>query len=338
VVQCRLVNRLCIAALALATVLAGCSDESDPAQAPSATAATAVTTAVTSSQAPAPRTPVPLVLAERNGVVFVPPDGDPVQISTTPAAIAFGLGTDTFVYQDAAGSTAVYPPVAGGPIRVWSAGKVRTLAGDPNASGIWLLDARKVGDVPTVLVAERQGDAPTNRFEELVAIDLRTDARRIIVRRPAWESSHEAGRLLPEGDVAGLFHSEASVLLARWSAQDHRAVWTKEIGSDMRADLLWRTGALATAEYPYEEDGRVVTVIPRDLATGAAGPAEKVAVQDPDGTLRAGLFCMDWLSPDLLACARSDGGPVALSRSDGRITRLPGERGAIPTAIHSQNQ
>jgi hypothetical protein len=76
-------------------------------------------------------------------------------------------------------------------------------------------------------------------------------------------------------------------------------------------------------------------VIPRDPATGATGPAEKVVVQDPDGRLQAGLFCMDWLSPSQLACARSDGAPVALSRTDGQVTPLPGEPGAIPMVIDS---
>jgi hypothetical protein len=325
-------KRLCIAALALATVLAGCSDDSEPAR---DAGATAVTTALTASKAPAQRTPVPLVLAGQNGVVFVPPDGEPFQVSTTPAAIAFGPATDTFVYQDAGGSPEIYPPLTGGPVRVWSGGKVRGLPANPNASQVRLLDARKVGDVPTVLVAERfDDDAPSSYFEELVAIDLRTDARRIIVRRPAWESGHEGGRLLPDGDVAGLFHSEASVLLARWSAKTHRAVWTEEIGTDMSADLLWRTGVLATVESAYD-GGPVLTVTPRDLATGAAGPVEKVAVQDPDGTLQAGLFCMDWLSPRQLACARSDGAPVAISLNDRQVAPLPGDSGAVPTVIGS---
>ncbi len=317
--------------LALATILAGCSDDSEPA---GDSGATAVTT-LTASKAQAPRTPAPLVLAGQNGVVFVPPDGEPIQVSTTPAAIAFGPATDTFVYQDAGEPATFYPPRPVGPVRVWSGGKVRALPANPNASRVQLLDARTIGDAPTVLVAEHFDDeAPSSYFEELVAIDVRTDARRMFVRRPAWESSHDSGRLLPDGDIAGLFHSNARVLLARWSAKTHRAVWTEEIGFDVSADLLWRTGLLATFGSDHE-GGPVVTVTPRDLATGAAGSAERVAVQDPDGALQGGLYCVDWLSPRQLACARSGGAPVAISLDDRQVTPLPGDPGAIPSVIGS---
>lgn len=326
-------KRLCIAALALVTVLAGCSDGSEPPQATGAPVVTGVTTALTASKAPARRTSAWLVLAGRSGVVVSPPEHEPFQVSTTPAAIAFGPATDTFVYQDAGGTPEMYPPYADGPVRVWTGGKVRALPTDPKAPRVRLLDARKVGHVPTVLVAERnEGAAPESTFEQIVAIDLRTDARRVIVRHPAWETGHEAGRLLSDGDVAGLFHSEDGVYLTRWSAKTNQAVWTREIGSDMRADLLWRTGVLSTVTYSHE-GGPVVTVTPRNLDTGAAEPADRVAVQDPDGMVQAGLFCTDWLSPSQLACARSDGAPVAISRNDRQITSLPGEPGAIPTVI-----
>ena len=325
--------RRVLAGLVVALLLVACRGQEEAAD-------KGATTQTTETTEPRTTSPVPLVLASREGVVVIPgEDDEATQISSAPAAVAYGIGADLVVFQDGQREQHIYPPRADGPVRVWSDGKVRDLAAHPEATGAELLDARLVDRVPVGLIAERFGGVgPDDTFEQLVRIDLRDDSRTTFVRRPAWESAHAAARLLPGGDVAGLFHSEALVLLARWSPGAQEALWTVEVGADTHVDLTRHDGVIAIVESAFDTErdlAPAVTVTTRDPATGKPGPSETTDLADPDDRIGTGLFCRDWIAPAQLACGRSDGGPVAISLDEGSFTPLPGAPGAIPTVIHS---
>ena len=305
----------------------------------SKTTETSQATEVGEPSQPTRTSPVPLVLASPEGVVVTYPDGETTQVSTEPAVAAYGVTREVVVFQDAQPLDARFPPGPEGPVRVWSDGETRDLPKDPDAGGVDLLDARVVAGVPVALVAERFGGiGPDDTFEELVRVDLRDDSRTRIVRRPAWESTHTAGRLLSDGDAVGVFSAEAWVLLGRWAAGQEDALWTVEVGFDTRRDLTVRGGVIATIETGFDAERDFtprVTVTTHDPATGAPGTPRTVDVDDPDDQIGTGLFCRDWLDATQLACGRSGGVPMAISIRNGSFKLLPGEPGAIPTVPHS---
>jgi hypothetical protein len=270
-------------------------------------------------------------------VVVVARDGATTEVAKTPASAAYGVSSDLVVFQDAKATDGSFAPAPEGPVRVWSGGKVRTLVANAKASRTELLDARLVDGVPTALVSEwLDGGGPDDTFEELVRIDLRNASRITLVRRDGWESSHDAARLLPGGDVAGLFHSAADVFLARWSPETKEPLWSVQIGTDVSIDLSRLDGVIATVESRFDPARRISTVVDvtkRDPATGSVKTAETVGLKETDGKIDTNLWCRDWLGPTRLACGRSSGAPVAISLEDGAITALPGEPGALPMVI-----
>lgn len=278
-----------------------------------------------------------IVTAGPDGVTLFNGD-DVAQLSMSPAAAAYAVTHEMVVFQDASAQFDVFPPTPENPARVWFRGEVRDLPVDPEATAVKLLDATVVGaGAPMALVAETfgMGASPEDRFEELVRIDLRDLSRRVVVRRPSWESAHVAGRLLPDGDVVGLFSSEAQLLMARWSTTRSDALWTAEIGVDVMKDLTLRDGEIVLVDVTFEGSDLEPTVSTErfGVADGSEGPSEVFAIRGPGGELGAGLFCTGWLSATEIACGRSDGPPVAVSVETEQLVTLPGEAAAIPTVI-----
>ena len=278
---------------------------------------------------------VAAVTASLAGVEILSPDSNSTQVSTRPAASAYAVGTDLVVFQEADPSDGVFPPSAGGPVIAWSNGDTRELPTDPEATRVFLLDVAVIDGAPVALIAERFGEVgPDDTFEALVRIDLRDETRATIVRRPAWESGHSAARLLPDGDVIGLFASEAQVLLARWSASSTEARWTVEVGVDTSRDLTLRGGRVTLIQVAFDVTP-VVTLTTIDEATGDEVDETMVDVDDPGGEIETGLFCRDWSSSSTLLCGRGGAVAVAVSVDDGTFSLLPSESGAIPTAVRS---
>lgn len=279
---------------------------------------------------------VPIVTASDRGV-HLHTGNETKQISSEPAAVAYAVGTDVVVFQAARPRSDVFPRDAEESLHVWTAGEVQTLPAGQYVDRS-LLDARLLNGRPTALVAERSGGGvPDDTFEELVRIDLGTLARTTVVRRPAWESSHSGARLLADGDVIGLFSTNTRLDLARWSAQEHDAEWSKKIGSDtLRSLTLWKGQPLLIDTAFRKERGRflpAVTITSRDVSDGTAGPTESHDVSDPHEEIDTGLFCEDWAGPNELMCGRGGGRPVVVSTDDDTFTLLPAPRGAMPTTV-----
>ena len=295
---------------------------------------TTSSTTTSSTQPDEPSAPM-LVMASPTGVEIL---SDPsTEISTEHAAAAYPIGLELVVFQDAAGMGSLFPPSAEGPVKVWSAGEVRVLPADPQATRAHLLGAAIVDGAPVALVAERFGGAnPENTFEELVRIDLRDDTRTTIVRRPAWESGHSAARLLPGGDVIGLLGAEASLLLARWSPTNEEALWTVEVGFDTHRDLTLLDGDITLSHLSFDSERDftpVLTITTYDEASGEEVSSRSLDISDPDGEISTGVFCRDWTSEATLVCGRGGEIPLSLSVDDGSFSLLPGEPGSIPTAV-----
>lgn len=331
-------GRLAAAVLALMSLIVACGDESARGDAVGTSSSPTTTTSDTMSSTPPATAPgSTLVMASPTGVEVLSAEGDSTHISARPAGGAYAVGTDLVVFQGAEPRGDVFPPGAVGPVMVWSAGEVRDLPTDPGASRAFLLDAAVVDEVPVALVAERFGEVgPDDTFEALVRIDLRDDTRTTIVRRPAWESGHSAARFLPEGDVIGLFGSEATVLLARWSSTSEEALWTVEVGVDTYRDLTLRNGEITLIQSTFDSAGpftTVLTLTTHDEATGDEEGSRSVDIRDSGGEIDTGVFCRDWASPSTLVCGRDGDVAVSVSVDDGSFRLLPSEPGAIPTAV-----
>ena len=327
--------------LALVLVAGACGDDEPDGDATTSAAPSTTTEPPTTTTPPEPpEVPaVDLVLASEAGVVRVAADGRSTVVSDEPAAVAFGLGADLVVFQGGSVEGSSYPPGPEGPVRAWAGGAVRDLPLAPAATRAALLDAGLVDGAPVALVAERFGEVgPDDTFEELVLVDLLDDTRTTLVRRPAWESGHLSARLLPDGDVIGLITSEAQVLLTRWAAGSEEAVWTVEVGVDIRVDLAVLDGQATTVQPSFDEARGFVpmlTLTAYDAATGEPSGPRVVEVVDPEGTIDTGLSCDEWLSPSLLACSRAGGSPLGVSTDDGAVVELPGEPGARPTVVRA---
>lgn len=297
------------------------------------------TTAVesTSTTQPVASLDSAVVMASPTGVEVVSPDGNSTQVSTRPAASAYAAGGDLVVFQDAEPSSGVFPPGAGGPVIAWSNGETRDLPTDPEASRLFLLDVAVIDGAPVALIAERFGEVgPDDTFEALVRVDLRDGTRTTILRRPAWESGHSGARFLPDGDVIGLFASEALVLLARWSPTSEEALWTVEVGVDTYRDLTLRNGEITLIQVAFDDARNltpVLTLTTIDETTGDEVESTSVDIEDPGGEIETRLFCRDWDSRSTLLCGRGGGVAVSVSVDDGSFGLLPGEPGALPTAV-----
>jgi hypothetical protein len=286
----------------------------------------------TTAAGPTSREDVSIALASSKGVVLALADGRTKRVSDAPAAIAYALGEDLVVFQNTpADSNKAFPPWVEGPVRVWSDGATRDLSAGPASTRSELLDLGVVDGAPTALVAETVGGSfPDDTFEELVAIDVRSGARSLIVRRDGWETGHVSARFLPGGDVVGVVQSSVNLDLVRWSAGRPDPVWSVPIGIDTDINVTLRDGEIVTVQGIPD-----LTFTAHDAATGAPGLVETSEPAHEDGTHAYGLFCLDWLSPSELACARSPGGPLAISVGRGTVTNLPGDAGAIPTVVRA---
>lgn len=273
------------------------------------------------------------VTASSDGVTLH--DGDhSTRIADGAAAVAFAVGSDIVVHQPASTDLAAYPPSPEGSPVAWISGERQDLPVDPDARGARLLDAAVLDGVPVALVAESHGGVgPDDTFEELVLIDVEGGTRTTVVRRPAWESAHLDARLLPDGDVVGLFGSESLVLLARWSAGADEALWTTEVGADGRPTLAVLDEQISVIEAGFSEDFEPVLRIGRHGLDGTDQGEETVTVADPAGALGAGVFCSDWHDAAHLLCGRSDGPAVLISPAARAFEELVTAAGAYPTAV-----
>ena len=329
---------LTAALVVVAVVVSGCGDggfDGGLERTTSSSDATTTTEVTTSSQPGLVDSAI--VTAGPDGVQVISPEGTSTTVSTDPAAVAFGVGADVIVFQNADRAGGRFPAPGTGAVQVWTEGDVRALAVGPSARRTLLLDAAMVEGAPLVLVAERFGEVgPDDTFEELVQIDLREDTRTTIARRSAWESGHSAARFLPDGDVVGVFSSEASVFLARWTATGQQPIWTTQVGVDIHVDLALSDGEITLIASSFDT-GRnftpVLRIAERDTARGIELSSNSVDVHDPEGEIDTGLFCWDWISPMALVCGRSSGKPIVISLRDGSFEQLPAQRESIPTVF-----
>jgi len=318
---------LMLLAAALVRIAVHRDSDRDERSAPTAAAPTTRGPATTVGTA-SPGRNVALVLASPEGVSVVRPAGDPIRISTAPATVAYGVGSDVVAFQEK----------GEGPIKVWTQGAVRDLPMGPGRPYVRLLDAGAVNSVPYAFVSEHtSGTRPSHSFEEVVRIGLRDGSRTTVLRRPAWETGYGEARLLPGGDVLGLVFSLIYYSLVRLSPSATPTVrWEAFVGADADFHLLLREGVPSTVSFRSDRDrGRapVLTIVRHDVASGSLGPPTTVDVADPDRRIGSALSCRDWLSSTELACARQDGPPLAISVVDGSFRALPGGRGAVPTAV-----
>lgn len=279
---------------------------------------------------------VRFVAASPDGVTLHDSGGRSTRIADGAAAAAFAVGPEVVVHQPAATAFAEYPLTPEGDPIVWTSGEQRTLPVDPDARGVQLLDATILDGAPVALVAESFGGVgPDDTFEELVLIDLETLERTTVVRRSAWESGHLDARVLPDGDVIGLFASEALVLLARWTPVADGAAWSTEVASDSRPTLTTVDGQIRVVDTGFDESFAPVLGIRRYGIDGTEQGEETVTVADPAGELGTGLFCTDWYDDAHLLCGRSDGPPIIVSMAARSFEQLLAATGGYPSVMRA---
>lgn len=272
-----------------------------------------------------PDIPVPVALAGPSGVQVLHPDGRRQTVSTAPAAAAYAVEPDVVVFQDLVDG-ADYPNTALA-VSVSAGGSTRALPVDGNADRVTLLDAGFVGGTASALVAERTGDTPDNTYEQLVRISIDDGTRFVVDRSLAWESSTEAARLLPDGDVVGLLGAEALLFLGRSSPAGQQ--WSIEIDF---ATSAWfaSIGDRHVLVSPIPEEDQL-SIRDIDVVSGSVGEPRTVAL-DPAGT-DVGP-CHDWLDGTRLLCTGPDG-PVAISTVDGSVTELARVAASTVTAMRA---
>jgi hypothetical protein len=279
--------------------------------------------------------PVPIALASAKGVVLVLADGRTTLVSDEPAAIAYALGDDLVVFKNARAGDPVSLD-SEEPVRVWADGKTTVLPAGRASTRIRLLDLGVVDGAPTALVAETNlGALPPDTFEELLAIDVRTGARSLIVRRDGWETGHVSARFLPGGDVVGVIQSNVTLDLVRWSAGRPDPVWSVRIGEDEDTHVTLRDGEIVTVQFangPSPEFTPVLTLTPHDATTGAPGLVATSELAKGDRAISP-RSCLDWLSPVELACAQYSGAPLTIYVDRGTVAALQGDPEAIPTVV-----
>lgn len=286
--------------------------------------------------APAPGSPV--VVASAAGVVVFAADGTAQRtISEAPAAVAYALGPDLVAFQESSTLGGNHPTDAEGPVLVWRNGDVRDLPLGQGARRALLLDADVVGSAPVALISERYGEVgPDDTFEELVLLDVVTGVRTTLVRRDAWESGTFAARILPGGNIIAVESVEGGELLVRWDSGSEEPAWTIDLGGDSHVELAVFDGRIRTIQMSFSEDFTpVLAITDHDPATGEPEIPIDVVVDDPDRLIETGLVCAELLSPEVLACSRANGGPLAIDLADGSFTALPGGAGAVPTVVRS---
>lgn len=263
----------------------------------------------------------PVVLSSAAGVSMIV-NGHEQRITTEPAGLAFGLGEDLAVFQSDPDG---YGAAASGPVRMWSAGELRTLPSDEGAIDVGLLDAEWIDGEPYALLRERFGGvSPDDTFEALIRIELRTGAREQLVRTPAWESGMQSARLLPDGDIIGLMSGEAHLFAVRWSGAQQS--WSTEVGIDTTLDFA-SLGDVHAVLGLDDNDRLGLRTIDAETGEVTATTSLDPSVPAPD------LRCRDWLDDATLLCAVPDGDPVALSTTSGAVRTLPSTAGAIPTRV-----
>lgn len=272
----------------------------------------------------------PLVLAGGTGVELVDPSGAVTSIAQEPVGAAYALGNDVVVFQAAMPLPGIYPLRPNGRIQVWSSGSVTEVAVPDGVAEWMLLDVGVVDGRPFALVAERSGFTPEDAIEELVLVDLDGGQRRVVVRRPAWESGHRAGRLLGDGDVVGLVGTGASVTLARWSQGAGAAVWSVEVAEDRNVELVLGRASADVIESGFDapSGGPRLGFRSYDLATGE--PLGSTTVEPESPEIDTGLVCRGRLDPEIVLCGRSGGAPLAIGL-DGSVEPIPGPIGALVT-------
>lgn len=277
------------------------------------------------------------VAASPSGVTLHAGGGATTRIADGDAAVAFAVGPDLVVHQPASTAFAEYPPTPEGDPVVWISGEERVLPVDPDARSVRLLDASTLDAATVALIAESHGGVgPDDTFEELVLVDLETFERTTVVRRPAWESAHVEARVLPDGDVIGLFASESLMLLARWAPDEDGAVWTVEVGSDSRPTFTMHGDRIRVVDSGFDGDFEPVLSIRRYGTDGTEQDEQTVTVADPAGELGAGLFCTSWLDDVHLLCGRSDGPPVVISLAARSYEQVVATTGSYPTAVRPE--
>lgn len=276
---------------------------------------------------------VPFVTAGPEGVVLH--DGPaPTRISDGPAAVAFAVGADIVVHQAASADFPQYPLSPDGVPQVWVSGERRDLPVASDAVRARLLDARSLDGVPVALLAESYGGVgPDDTFEALVLVDLETLDRRTVVRRPSWESGHINARVLPDGDIIGLFGAESLVILARWSPGIDEPVWSAEVATDRGTTLTMVDGQIRVIAGGFTDDLTPVLEISSYGLDGTGQGEDTVTVADPAAELGTGLFCTGWYDPAHVVCGRSDGPPIVASTTAGAFQPLPAAAGSYPTVV-----
>lgn len=269
------------------------------------------------------------VTAGPNGVVLTGSDGDLVEVTSEPAAVAYAVGTEFVVWIAADSSNGWVPMRASGPVMLWNGSESAALQTGDGVQFSQLLDAGIVGGRPTAVVAEVRGSSPFDTIETLVAIDLATQERTIVVERPAWESTHVEARILSDGDVLGLVQESVTLVLNRWTQGEQEPTWSREVGIDTRLSVAVRDEQASVIHVSWDSaDGLIITVDHVDLGTGAPGTTTSVTPgADPSGTV---AVCGDWLTDSTLVCSGSEGPPLLINL-DGSVTPLDAPDGVVLT-------
>lgn len=270
-----------------------------------------------------PATDEGYVISGPTGVALVGPDGAVTEITDEAAAQAYAVNTSFVAYQRSEQTPGGAPVGNVRPIMVWAGAEPFELPMGKGTRTVELLDAGPLFGQPTALVAERSGTSPDDTVETLVAIDMVTMERTIIVTREAWESGHRVARLLPDGDVVGLIDIEARTSLARWTSGEDQPVWINDLGVDVAQGLASGSGRLSFVERPiWQEDATTFGIVDIDVATGELDSPMPIALSPLEGSGGAAPpDCNDWWAPNVLVCSVSSGQPVTITL-DGSTAEL----------------